>query len=126
MEYSRKVPLADGSAAPAGPADSRVMGFGSVFLLSQGKESEDVSAAPPTAATQQPGVNVAELIIARGFGTVIRHRDFEERSNYYENLLAAETRATAGKKGIHSAKDPPVMHVMDLLTVRNSELLICL
>lgn len=116
MEYSRKVPLADGSAAPAGPADSRVMGFGSVFLLSQGKESEDVSSAPPTAATQQPGLNVAELIIARGFGTVIRHRDFEERSNYYENLLAAETRATAGKKGIHSAKDPPVMHVMDLLT----------
>ncbi|XP_024969430.1 ribonuclease TUDOR 1-like [Cynara cardunculus var. scolymus] len=116
MEYSRKVPLADGSAAPAGPADSRVMGFGSVFLLSQGKESEDVSAAPPTAVTQQPGVNVAELVIARGFGTVIRHRDFEERSNYYENLLAAETRATAGKKGIHSAKDPPVMHIMDLLT----------
>lgn len=116
MEYSRKVPLADGSAAPAGPADSRVMGFGSVFLLSQGKESEDVSSAPPTAVTQQPGLNVAELIVARGFGTVIRHRDFEERSNYYENLLAAESRATAGRKGIHSAKDPPVMHVTDLLT----------
>lgn len=125
MEYSRKVPVADGSAAPAGPADSRVMGFGSVFLLTPGKETEDVSSATPTptppaattpAATQQPGVNVAELIIARGFGTVIRHRDFEERSNYYENLLAAETRATSGKKGIHSAKDPPVMHVTDLLT----------
>ncbi|KAI3761468.1 hypothetical protein L1987_51885 [Smallanthus sonchifolius] len=116
MEYSRKVPLADGSAAPAGPADSRVMDFGSVFLLSQGKESEDSSATPPTSVTQQPGVNVAELIIARGFGTVIRHRDFEERSNYYENLLAAESRATTGRKGIHSAKDPPSMHVTDLLT----------
>ncbi|XP_076911502.1 ribonuclease TUDOR 2-like [Bidens hawaiensis] len=117
MEYSRKVPLADGSAAPAGPGDSRVMGFGSVFLLSQGKEREDVSATTPaTAASQQPGVNVAELIIARGLGTVIRHRDFEERSNYYENLLAAESRATAGRKGIHSAKDPPSMHVTDLLT----------
>lgn len=121
MEYSRKVPVADGSAAPAGPADSRVMGFGSVFLLSQGKESEDVSStSAATAATQQPGVNVAELIIARGFGTVIRHRDFEERSNYYENLLAAESRATTGRKGIHSAKDPPSMHVTDLLTVSNS------
>ncbi|XP_076893622.1 ribonuclease TUDOR 2-like [Bidens hawaiensis] len=117
MEYSRKVPLVDGSAAPAGPGDSRVMGFGSVFLLSQGKEREDVSATTPaTAASQQPGVNVAELIIARGLGTVIRHRDFEERSNYYENLLAAESRATAGRKGVHSAKDPPSMHVTDLLT----------
>ncbi|XP_071709827.1 ribonuclease TUDOR 1-like [Rutidosis leptorrhynchoides] len=115
MEYSRKVPV-DGSAAPAGPTDSRVMGFGSVFLLSQVKENEDVSATVPvTAGTQQPGVNVAELIIARGFGTVIRHRDFEERSYYYENLLAAEARATAGRKGIHSAKDPPSMHVTDLL-----------
>ncbi|KAJ0536778.1 putative micrococcal nuclease [Helianthus annuus] len=117
MEYSRKVPLADGSVAPAGPTDSRVMGFGSVFLLSQGKEREDVpSTTPATAAGQQPGVNVAELIIARGLGTVIRHRDFEERSNYYDNLLAAESRATAGRKGIHSAKDPPSMHVTDLLT----------
>jgi staphylococcal nuclease domain-containing protein 1 len=118
MEYSRKVPVAEGSAAPAGSADSRVMGFGSVFLLSEGKGSEDVNsttATPPAAATQQPGLNVAELIIARGFGTVIRHRDFEERSNHYENLLAAETRATSGRKGIHSAKDPPSMHVTDLL-----------
>ncbi|KAI3684387.1 hypothetical protein L6452_33610 [Arctium lappa] len=116
MEYSRKVPTADGSTAPTGPADTRVMGFGSVFLLSQGKDGEDVSPAPLTAGGQQPGLNVAELIIARGFGTVIRHRDFEERSNHYENLLAAESRATAGRKGIHSSKDPPVMHVMDLLT----------
>ncbi|PWA71963.1 TUDOR-SN protein 1 [Artemisia annua] len=118
MEYSRKVPVAEGSAAPAGSADSRVMGFGSVFLLSEGKGSEDVNSAtatPPAAATQQPGLNIAELIIARGFGTVIRHRDFEERSNHYENLLAAETRATSGRKGIHSAKDPPSMHVTDLL-----------
>nr|GEX15747.1 ribonuclease TUDOR 1-like [Tanacetum cinerariifolium] len=118
MEYSRKVPVADGSAAPAGSADSRVMGFGSVFLLTEGKGSEDVNsttATPPAAATQQPGLNVAELIIARGFGTVIRHRDFEERSNHYENLLAAESRATSGRKGIHSAKDPPSMHVTDLL-----------
>ncbi|KAI3512755.1 hypothetical protein L1887_20074 [Cichorium endivia] len=107
MEYSRKVPTADGLAAPTGPTDTRVMAFGSVFLLS-GKEGEDNS--------QQPGVNIAELVIARGFGTVIRHRDFEERSNHYENLLAAESRATSGRKGIHSSKDPPVMHVTDLLT----------
>ena len=74
------------------------------------------SSAPPT-ASQQTGVNVAELVVARGFGTVIRHRDFEERSNYYDVLLAAEARATSSKKGIHSNKDSPVMHITDLTTM---------
>jgi hypothetical protein len=109
MEYSRKVPTGDGVAAQNGPTDTRVMAFGSVFLVSPGKDGEVNS--------QLPGVNVAELVLARGFGTVIRHRDFEERSNHYESLLAAESRATSGRKGIHSSKDPPVMHVTDLLTV---------
>lgn len=117
MEYSRKVGTADGSAAATGTADSRVMDFGSVFLLSPIKvEGDDTpSPAPPTPGSQ-PGVNIAELLVARGFGTVIRHRDFDERSNYYDALLAAESRAIAGKKGIHSAKDPPVMHITELLT----------
>nr|XP_043637792.1 ribonuclease TUDOR 1-like [Erigeron canadensis] len=104
MEYSGRVPTANGST------DTRVMGFGSVFLLSQGKDSENVSSS----GGQQTGVNVAELIISRGFGTVVGHRDFEERSHYYEKLLAAQSRAEANKKGIHSSKDSPVMHVKDL------------
>ncbi|KAJ4847923.1 Translin-1 [Turnera subulata] len=112
MEYSRKV---EGPAA--GPGDSRVMDFGSVFLLSPSKgEADEVSATPSTAGSQPDGANVAELIVSRGFGTVIRHRDFEERSNYYDALLAAESRAMSGKKGIHSARDPPVMHITDLTT----------
>ena len=115
MEYSRKVSPADGSAVPSGAAEARAMDFGSVFLLSAVKaEGDDVPAG-----SQQTGVNVAELVVGRGFGTVIRHRDFEERSNYYDALLAAESRAISGKKGIHSAKDPPVMHITDLTTVRS-------
>ncbi|XP_057749157.1 ribonuclease TUDOR 1 [Arachis stenosperma] len=110
MEYSRKVSPADGSAAPPGAADARSMDFGSVFLVSNVKSEGD--GVP--AGSQQPGVNVAELVVARGFGTVIRHRDFDERSNYYDALLAAESRAISGKKGIHSAKDSPVMHITDL------------
>ncbi|KAF7833594.1 ribonuclease TUDOR 1-like [Senna tora] len=114
MEYSRKVGPADGSTVPSGPADSRVMDFGTVFLVSPVKvEGVDASSAPP-ARSQQTGVNVAELVVVRGFGTVIRHRDFEERSNYYNALLAAKSRAISGKKGIHYAKDPPVMHITDL------------
>jgi staphylococcal nuclease domain-containing protein 1 len=113
MEYSRKVGMTDGPGA----ADSRVMDFGSVFLASPVKvEGDDASTTLPTGGSQQAGVNVAELLVARGFATVIRHRDFEERSNYYDALLSAESRAIAGKKGIHSSKDSPVMHVADLTT----------
>lgn len=117
MEYSRKVVGTDGPAPPppsSGGPDSRVMDFGSVFLVSPSRgELEDV--VPTISASNQPdGANVAEIIVARGFGTVIKHRDFEERSNYYDALLAAESRAIHGKKGIHSARDPPVMHIKDL------------
>lgn len=117
MEYSRKVGPVDGSAVPPGAVDSRVMDFGSVFVLSSGKADGDDASSPVVPASQQTGLNVAELIIGRGFGTVIRHRDFEERSNFYDALLAAEARAISGRKGIHSAKDPPVMHITDLITV---------
>jgi len=117
MEYSRKVSIADGSSLVSGSSDSRVMDFGSIFLVSPSKvESDDASPSPTSAGSQPAGINVAELVVARGFGTVIRHRDFEERSNYYDALLAAEARAISGKKGIHSAKDSPVMHITDLLT----------
>ncbi|KAF9671798.1 hypothetical protein SADUNF_Sadunf12G0086100 [Salix dunnii] len=115
MEYSRK--MTDGPIVVPVPGDARVMDFGSIFLLSHSKgDGGEASTAPSTAAGQQPGINVAELVISRGFGTVIRHRDFEERSNFYDALLAAESRAIAGKKGIHSAKDPPVSHITDLTT----------
>ncbi|KAK1568612.1 hypothetical protein Q3G72_026715 [Acer saccharum] len=118
MEYSRKVPMGDGTPGTAGAADSRIMDFGSVFLSSPIKvEGDDASSVAPSTATGQPaGINIAELVLARGFGNVIRHRDFEERSNYYDALLAAESRATTGKKGIHSNKDSPVMHITDLIT----------
>ncbi|OIT04627.1 PREDICTED: ribonuclease TUDOR 1-like [Nicotiana attenuata] len=113
MEYSRKVGMADGPGAPASGTDSRVMDFGSVFLAS--KDGDDASPAPSAAGNQLAGVNVAELLVSRGFATVVRHRDFEERSNYYDALLSAESRAISGKKGMHSPKEPPVMHVTDLL-----------
>ncbi|KAK6928617.1 Tudor domain [Dillenia turbinata] len=117
MEYSRKVSLADGSMSAAGSADSRVMDFGSVFLVSPSKAvGNDASPALPASSDQPTGINIAELVVSRGFGNVIRHRDFEERSNYYDALLAAESRAMSGKRGLFSAKDPPVMHIKDLVT----------
>ncbi|GJZ23795.1 ribonuclease TUDOR 1-like protein [Tanacetum coccineum] len=51
-----------------------------------------------------------------GFGTQSLDKvSSKEHSNHYENLLAAESCATTRRKGIHSAKDPPSMHVTDLL-----------
>lgn len=148
MEYSRKVvvevaPVAAGAKGPAGtkgpagikgqaaakgPAgeesvgatETRIIDFGSIFLLSPIKgEGDDASAVAQSNAAGQPaGVNVAELVVSRGLGNVINHRDFEERSNYYDALLAAEARAKAGKKGCYSSKEPPVMHIQDLTMVR--------
>lgn len=117
MEYSRKVPVADGTAAAPG-ADARVMDFGSVFLLSPAKGDEP--AAPSAAGNQPAGVNIAELLVARGLATVVRHRDFEERSTYYDGLSAADSRAQAGRKGQHSGKQPPVAHINDY-TVSNAK-----
>lgn len=144
MEYSRKVVVevapaaagakglagtkgpsgSKGQAAAKGPAgeesagatETRIIDFGSVFLLSPIKgEGDDASAVAQSNAAGQPaGVNVAELVVSRGLGNVINHRDFEERSNYYDTLLAAEARAKAGKKGCYSSKEPPVMHIQDL------------
>jgi len=102
----------------AASADSKVMDFGSVFLVSPSKEGDDATPAVPTGG-QTTGINVAELVLSRGFGNVIKHRDFEERSNYYDALLAAESRAMSGKKGIFSSKEAPAMHITDLTTVRN-------
>ncbi|KAL6562823.1 Translin-1 [Orobanche hederae] len=110
MEYSRKVSSTDGSAAESGSADTRVMDFGTIFL------PKDGDAAATREGGQQPGVNVAELLVARGFAAVVRHRDFEERSNHYDALLSAESRAKSGKKGMYSNKEPPAKHVTDLLT----------
>uniref|UniRef100_A0A6V7QTU4 Uncharacterized protein n=1 Tax=Ananas comosus var. bracteatus TaxID=296719 RepID=A0A6V7QTU4_ANACO len=71
------------------------MDFGSVFLISPSKaENDDTSPPPPSASGQsQAGANVAELVVA------------------------PESCAIRGKKGIHSAKDPPAMHITDLTTV---------
>ncbi|CAH2073709.1 unnamed protein product, partial [Thlaspi arvense] len=112
MEYSRKLTPADGPTTSG--AAERVMDFGSVFLPSPAKGDSEEVAASSTASGQPAGVNIAELILSRGFGNVVRHRDFEERSNHYDALLAAESRALSGKKGIHSAKESPAMHVTDL------------
>ena len=116
MEYSRKVTATDGPipVPNAAMGDARIMDFGSVFVQSASKvDSQDIPAVLPVAG-QPDGINVAEMAVARGYATVVKHRDFEDRSNYYDALLAAEARARKGKKGLHSEKDPSPYHINDL------------
>ncbi|KAG8070849.1 hypothetical protein GUJ93_ZPchr0006g46436 [Zizania palustris] len=118
MEYSRRISTMDGqNAVPTtNLADTRVLDYGSVFLGSPSQaDGDDVSSIPSSG--NQPGINVAELLLSRGFARTSKHRDYEERSHYYDTLLAAESRAEKAKKGVHSAKESPVMHITDLTTV---------
>ncbi|GBG64549.1 hypothetical protein CBR_g45244 [Chara braunii] len=132
MEYSRSGSMApDGSvaamAAAAGGADPRSFDFGTVILpmssakgvVDGGLEDAGLSVTVEAgkgggAGAPVHGVNIAEVVVGRGFASVVRHRDFEERSLHYEALLAAEARAVKAKKGIHSNKEPPVNHVNDI------------
>ncbi|KAK9678042.1 hypothetical protein RND81_11G184300 [Saponaria officinalis] len=117
MEYSRKVPVGDNTNPGAVSADSKVIDFGSVFLAPQSKGEVAVTSSVPSAAGGQPaGYNVAEMLVVRGLAEAVKHRDFEERSSYYDALLAAESKAIANKKGKHSSGDPPAHHIQDLTT----------
>ncbi|KAL9229368.1 hypothetical protein vseg_004842 [Gypsophila vaccaria] len=115
MEYSRKIPVGDATNPGAVSADSRVIDFGSVFLAPQSKGEGVVSSfVPPAAGGQPAGSNIAEMLVVRGLAEAVKHRDFEERSSYYDALVAAESKAIANRKGKHSSSDPPAHHIQDL------------
>lgn len=50
--------------------------------------------------------NAAEMVVARGFGSVVRHRSDEERSSVYESLLELEENA----KQVGSREGARVVH----------------
>ncbi|KIY93252.1 transcriptional coactivator-like protein, partial [Monoraphidium neglectum] len=89
MEYTRKIQPTPGAEGPAAGGEDRVLAFGNVELLGA-KEGEDK--------------NAAEMAVARGFATVIRHRTDEERSSVYERLIELEEAAKTAKRGLHSNK----------------------
>ncbi|GAA5975870.1 hypothetical protein JCM11641_002826 [Rhodosporidiobolus odoratus] len=60
------------------------------------------------------GINVAEHLVERGLLGVLRHRaNDDNRSSDYDRLMAAEARAVADAKGIHSNKEFPAPRVVD-------------
>jgi staphylococcal nuclease domain-containing protein 1 len=120
MEYSRKVSIGGGIENVGASTDFRVMDFGSVFLPPQSKgQGADVTSVQSTTGGQPAGYNVAEMLLSRGLAKVVQHRDFEERSNYYDALLAAESKPKASRKGVHadSSANTPAYHIQDLTNV---------
>ncbi|XP_024522172.1 ribonuclease TUDOR 1 isoform X1 [Selaginella moellendorffii] len=106
MEYSRTI-TTDSEAG-----GTRLLEFGSVFLSSAPQGAEVFE---PPLPGQPEGFNVAELVLANGHAQVVRHRDFDDRSHYYDNLVAAERKSQKpGKKGT-----PPSApaHINDLTMV---------
>lgn len=61
------------------------------------------------------GTNVAEALVSKGLATVLRYRqDDDQRSSHYDNLLAAETKASKSGHGLHSKKEAPAHRVVDV------------
>lgn len=68
------------------------------------------------------GANVAEQLVAKGLATVIRYRqDNDQRSSYYNELLAAEATAIKEQLGLHGKRETPAIRLVDL-TVDTSKI----
>jgi len=75
----------------------------------------DDDRAPRQFATLfQNKININEALIASGFAEALQHRMDEERSIYYDVLLAAEAKAKEAGKGKWDSKEKVVTRVTDL------------
>ncbi|KAI9911856.1 hypothetical protein PsorP6_009679 [Peronosclerospora sorghi] len=83
--------------SPSGQGD--VMVFASVFL--------EPSANALKKNPQAKGANLALDVVAAGLAEVVRHRPDEAKSEYYDDLVTAETKAQSLKKQLHSSKEAP-------------------
>ncbi len=61
------------------------------------------------------GVNVAEALVSKGLATVVRYSaDNDQRSSHYDDLLAAEEKASKSTKGLHDKKNVPARRIADV------------
>ncbi|CAI5724755.1 unnamed protein product [Peronospora farinosa] len=84
---------------PSASGQGDAMLFASVFL----EPSSNAMKKNP----QAKGANLAIDIVTAGLAEVVRHRPEEEKSEYYDDLVTAETKAQTQKKNLHSSKEPP-------------------
>ncbi|TMW64988.1 hypothetical protein Poli38472_009155 [Pythium oligandrum] len=98
----------------ANPAlgENSLMTFASLFYESNNAKKK---AAEGEAAGAAKGINLAVELVAAGLAEVVRHRPEEAKSEYYDDMLTAETKAQTQKKGLFSGKDaPPEQRYTDL------------
>ncbi|RHY33831.1 hypothetical protein DYB32_001561 [Aphanomyces invadans] len=81
--------------------------FASVFLEPAAQKKKGDSAPAER-------INLGEQLLLDGFGEVVRHKQDEEKSGYYDALVAAEAAARAAKRGQFSGKPSPEARVTDL------------
>ena len=65
--------------------------------------------------------DVAEVLVSEGLATTQRHRDDDEKSPRYDELRAAESVASAAKKGVHSDAEYKRGAVNDLSEPRKAK-----
>ena len=65
--------------------------------------------------------DVGELLVSEGLATTQRHRDDDEKSARYDELVAAESVAKAAKKGLHSEKGGKRGTINDLADPRKAK-----
>ncbi|KAI7979273.1 Ribonuclease TUDOR 1 [Camellia lanceoleosa] len=94
--------VADDSVPYGSPLAERRVNLSSIRCPKMGNPRRDEKPAPYAREAK-------DLLRQRLIGR-------QERSNYYDALLSAESRAIAGKKGIHSTKDSAPTHIADLTT----------
>jgi len=65
--------------------------------------------------------DIAEVLVAEGLAETQRHRDDDERSPRYDDLVAAELAAKEAKKNIHAGKEYGKRTVNDLTEPRKAK-----
>lgn len=76
--------------------------------------ADDKREARQFATVFQNKINMNEALISSGFAEALQHRMDEERSQWYDLYLAAETKAKEAARGIHNPKEHVVTRVTDL------------
>jgi len=123
IDYQRGGPQPTGTSAAAAAA-----GAGAGAGAGDGAATVAAASAPATKnaprkeyatvrlASRKSRPNVAELLINDGLATAMRHGAADDkRSSCYDALVAAQSRAEAAKKRMHSGRTPPQRRVQNLI-----------
>eukprot|EP01026_Neomeris_dumetosa_P038945 TRINITY_DN3183_c0_g1_i8.p1 TRINITY_DN3183_c0_g1~~TRINITY_DN3183_c0_g1_i8.p1 ORF type:complete len:856 (+),score=173.66 TRINITY_DN3183_c0_g1_i8:56-2623(+) len=99
LEYTRKVPPPPGQ--PETAANTQIQ-FGNIIFNEK----------QPTGQTEPK--QVAEMMVEKGYATVIRGRPDDDQSSIFDQLIDAEKVGQAAKSGVHSNKQSVQPRINDV------------